>query len=256
MMTKDEIMDSGLLEQYVLGLTSDEENEIVFEAIKNYPEINDYLKGIEQTMEMIAHQHAILPPKDLRAKTFSKIAEGEKLNLGSTKLRTILDVLGAVAGLVLLALTIFYYQANNEGEIALEKKDKQLLTLITDCDKRTEDLNFKTSLLNLYEDENYTTYKLAKSGLESNEGIVVFWDDVKEKAFLHNASLRNPPPGKTYQIWADVDNVMMPLGIFDDNSHLVEIRCLKKATSLNVTIEPEGGSDHPDVSNLILSRGV
>ena len=152
MMTKDEIMDSGLLEQYVLGLTSIEESKIVFEALKNYPELSDHLKSIEQTMEVIAHQHAIHPPKDLRAQTFSKIVESEKLNIGSAKMRTMVDVLGGVLGLVLLACSLFYYNSNSDNKAELVNKDKELLSLKTDCDKSVEDLNLKTKLLSLYED--------------------------------------------------------------------------------------------------------
>lgn len=255
-MNKEDILESGILEQFVLGLTDDRENEMVYQAIQEFPELQDYLDKIEKTMEAIAHQHSINPPAEVREKTFNKILQSEKLKLRSAKSRTISEVLGAVLALVLLGCTIYYYNSNNDNIKEIQKNRDEINNLKSACEDSARELEYKTNLLALYEDEHYKTFHLTKSDQNTPEKIVVFWDDRGEKAFLHNMSLIPPPTGKTYQIWADVDQKMIPLGIFGEAEKLIEIRCLKNASSLNVTIEPEGGSEHPDVSNLIMSIGV
>jgi anti-sigma-K factor RskA len=254
-MTKEEIIERGLLEQYVLGLTEEEENKIVLDALEKHPELKEYLDRIERTMESIAQQNAIVPPKDLRDKTFKRIAGSEKLPISSGNSRIVRDILGGILGLVLLGSLYYFYQAFEKSNNELNAKIVALDKLIQDCNQKDENLTFSTRLLSLYESENYQTYTLKPTSQPDNGGITVFWDDNQNNAYLYNQSLPKAPKGKTYQIWADVDQVMIPLGIFGDNP-ISEIKCLKRATSLNVTIEPAGGSEHPTVENLIMSIQV
>ena len=52
---------------------------------------------------------------------------------------------------------------------------------------------------------------------------------------------------------------MLSLGIFDAVKLLQEavpMNYLANATSLNITVEPAGGSEHPTVSTLTASRAI
>jgi hypothetical protein len=137
----------------------------------------------------------------------------------------------------------------------LNSKIVELDKLVQDCSQKDEKLTVSARLIELYESENYQKYTLKPSSTPDDSGITVFWDDNQNKAYLYNQSMPKAPVGKTYQIWADVDKVMIPLGIFGEDP-ISEIKCLKRATSLNVTIEPAGGSEHPTVENLIMSIQV
>ena len=54
-----------------------------------------------------------------------------------------------------------------------------------------------------------------------------------------------------YQMWADVEGEMINAGIFNGNSFdLQQIKYIAEAESLNITLEPEGGSEHPTVELL------
>ncbi|MBK6949696.1 MAG: anti-sigma factor [Haliscomenobacter sp.] len=83
---------------------------------------------------------------------------------------------------------------------------------------------------------------------------VVFWNPTKKTAWLNPGGLPAPPPGHQYQVWADVDGEMIPLGLIQpDGGDLHQIQYVSQAASLNITIEPLGGSDHPTVSKLMAS---
>ena len=56
---------------------------------------------------------------------------------------------------------------------------------------------------------------------------------------------------ETYQMWADVDGEMISMGLVPTDQELVALAYIDDAESLNITIEPEGGNDHPTVSRLI-----
>ena len=81
-----------------------------------------------------------------------------------------------------------------------------------------------------------------------------FWNENKENAYLKLENLPAPPAGKTYQMWADIDNQMVDMGVVEfDVRKMISIPHMANATSLNITLEDEGGSDHPDVSQLKVS---
>jgi len=44
---------------------------------------------------------------------------------------------------------------------------------------------------------------------------------------------------------------MIDMGVIPKNSDMVAMTYIADAESLNITIEPAGGSDHPTVSKLI-----
>ena len=55
----------------------------------------------------------------------------------------------------------------------------------------------------------------------------------------------------TYQMWADVDGEMINMGLVPAEQDYIPLRYIDKAESLNITIEPAGGSEHPTVEQLI-----
>ncbi len=54
-----------------------------------------------------------------------------------------------------------------------------------------------------------------------------------------------------YQMWADVDGEMIDMGVIPKNKELIAMTYINNAESLNITIEPAGGNDHPTVERLI-----
>jgi anti-sigma-K factor RskA len=52
-------------------------------------------------------------------------------------------------------------------------------------------------------------------------------------------------------MWADVEGEMINMGVINNTENLLAMTYIEDAESLNITIEPAGGSDHPTVSRLI-----
>ena len=62
------------------------------------------------------------------------------------------------------------------------------------------------------------------------------------------------PSDQTYQMWSDVDGEMINMGTFPTDTELVSLKYIENAESLNITIEPAGGSDHPNVEQLVSKK--
>jgi len=69
------IIDSGILETYVMGVASEEEMELVLTYRKQYPEVQKALEQVELNLEHFALQHAIEPPAGTLAKIEDRIKE-------------------------------------------------------------------------------------------------------------------------------------------------------------------------------------
>ena len=52
-------------------------------------------------------------------------------------------------------------------------------------------------------------------------------------------------------MWSDVEGEMIDMGLLDSNRNLIELKYIDAAESLNITIEPAGGNDHPTVADLV-----
>jgi len=69
------IIESGLMETYVMGIATEEEVQQVLLLKKEYPEFKDALENLEMDMEVLAQGMAIMPPAGTLEKIETKINE-------------------------------------------------------------------------------------------------------------------------------------------------------------------------------------
>ncbi|MFK7773533.1 MAG: anti-sigma factor, partial [Saprospiraceae bacterium] len=120
-----------------------------------------------------------------------------------------------------------------------------------DCEQIENDKMIFASQNSFLKDPNTTHIHLRG---EDNTLAIAYWNENENNAYLKLENLPPPPVGKTYQIWADIDNKMVDMGIINyDDKKMISIPHMANAASLNITLEKEGGSDHPDVSQLKVS---
>ena len=257
MISKNEILESGLLEQYVLGLTTEKETGLVRNYIAKFPELKEHLNIMERAMENIALKHAIVPPEELKQHTLKKIQEsgsiGLKPNNNKWKWMT-----GIAASAFIVATFMLITMNNKINNIQREMNDnnQQYSLLNNDCNLIKDDFKKNQQLLSLFMNENVDAINLKGNDFSSGSEIIVFWGSQKDNADLYIKNIPAPPEDHIYQLWGDVDGVMMSLGIFSNDKEIVKIKYLENTESLNVTIEEMDGSDHPNVSRLIMSSKV
>ena len=254
MSSKEEILDSGILEQYALGLTTEEENLMVASYLVQYPDLKEHLDTIERAMEIIAHQQAIVPPSQLREATINKIQKLENPSSGNlTKWFT-----GVAASIAILAIAYglkIRSDINNlNSEISM--LENQLSVMDKDCSLVKDDYATSKRMLDMYRNENFLPVRLKGNQLMPGGDVVVFWNPTDKKACMKINTLDLPPSGHTYQIWADVEGEMLSVGTFSEEAGIIDLKFLEDAESLNITIEEGEGQEHPDVSKLIMSSKV
>ena len=74
-----EYINSGILEQYALGMTNVEQNVEIAEALKQYPELQKELSEIENSLELFAKQYAKPMPDYLKGRILRSIEKEKSL---------------------------------------------------------------------------------------------------------------------------------------------------------------------------------
>ncbi len=252
-MTKEEFLKTGLCEQYVLGLTSPEENELVESMLKTYPELKKDCMGLEDCMEKYARANAITPPPSLRKTVLQRVEESDAVPMKKGILIPTWGAIAAVASLVgLLFFSFFTWDGKTKAENEMGMLSTQFEQFKKDCSEVENERNVYASQKSFLQDSKTIHVHLFDKNKDAL--AIVFWNETKDNAFLKLEKLPAPPEGKTYQMWADIDNVMVDMGTFQhDLNQLIPLPYMANAASLNITLEKEGGSDHPDVSQLKVS---
>lgn len=253
MMTKKDIFENNGLYRYLIGDMSPEESLAIEEWISADEEVKKAYEELEVQMEKMAMENAISPPADVKNRLWERISKPEERQAGLWFNSPIWQ--GIAAGLViLLAGTAFYlfYQFENlqdSFEVVIEENNELLDT----NKKLMEDLNVQNNLYALLTEPNTEKYILKGNEKAPSTLLVGYINHQKERVILKAQKLPELPENRDLQLWADVDGEMINMGVLTKGEEFIAMSYIPKAESLNITIEPMGGSDHPTVSNLIAS---
>ncbi len=266
-MNKERFLASGLIEQYVLGLTTPDEAQEVERYARAYPEVQAEIDALRGAIEQYAAQYAVPPSKELKEQILSEIEAEEQMEKRirtDQARRTSKGIshgwLFAVAALALIAIgaalwSWWRYQDLNQD---YEYLASQYATIVKQCDELQKQERVNQQVVALVNDDETRVVHLTGTDINPEAHVVVYWNEATQNAMLRMVEMPEPPPGKQYQIWADVEGVMINAGLLEEagDRNLQPINVIADAESLNITIEPEGGSAHPSVERLIANGKI
>lgn len=268
-MNKEDIISSGLLEQYALGLTSPEETMQVQEALDQYPELKQELDSIEKSLELFAQTYAIEPSSTLKDKIFSQLSKEEDgitshiINKNSEPLQTVepktyripfFFKLAAAAMFVLLIGSIIlnysyytkYQNSDNELQIAQQKiKENQQANLAM----KTE--------LNVMSDKNALPIVLNGTPQAPEALAKIYWMKNTGDVYVDPSNLPAAPEGKQYQLWAIIDGKPVDGGMITTEKgiyHIQKMKSFGRADAFAITLEKSGGSPTPKGEMYVMSK--
>jgi len=246
-MSKEEFMLSGYLERYALGELTDAEIVKVKKYLEKYPSLRQELGYMEKSLEQIARQNAIEPPRLTADKISNRIAR-DSAKAKNPRGRSGWNYaiwLGLIAAMLYSIWTLYNVQSE------LKSQEHEFAMLARECDEKAE---MAAQRIAIYEHEATQMYRLMSGSAVTQCHAVVLWNDELKTGYLKTHGLPPVSASETYQIWADKEGVMIPVGLLETKSpHLQELKYIEDAESLTITIEPAGGSKHPTVERLVSS---
>ncbi len=259
-MDKEKFLQTGLLEQYVLGLTDEQESAEVERYANAFPEIKAEIEAMREAVEDYARRYDIMPPEELKARLVKDIDSPESPGRGDEatarsagNARWALWISRGIMAL-LIVLSLSFYQR----KVAVEGKYQALSSAYRafqqDCARQQAGQERLYAFLN---DEHTIPIRLLSTGLVAGAEAIAYFNEGRKEAFINPTRLPAPPAGKAYQVWADVKGEMISMGLIDGHTkQLQAVAFIEGAESLNITLEPEEGSKEPTVSLLYVNAGV
>jgi len=258
----DEYIKSGLVEMYVLGLTSDAERAEVEQLAAKYPELQSHIQAMQNAMEDYAKSYALPPREGLKGDVMKSIDDAETSSISDdaiqpTTSRGIPTWITGLAAAMLIGVGFFAFQLNSQNQeqvLQINQLEKDLAALKEDCQtsKATQQ-----QMLALLKDVNTKHVHLLGTNNSPESVVVAYWNENKKKAYISVVAMPDVPADHDYQLWADIDGEMVDMGVVKlAENNLIEVPYMERAASLNITIEKEGGNDHPNVKQLMVSGKV
>ncbi len=274
-------IESGILELYVLGQLSAEENIAVEGMAAQYPLVSAEISAIEIAMEAYALENAIEPSDELGDKILARftstnetVADKDQnepkiipLYEGANddrKIKTLRYALVACIALLVVSV-VSLYTLNNKLNTAHE----QIANLSTEKEqfvRTVSKLQFDNAGMEnqiaMTKSDEWSTIKLAGVKDSPKAEMLVYWNKINKNILINYKAIDLPKTDKSheYQLWALVDGKPVSLGVFGGDetatAAIKQMDTIEKAQAFAVTIEPMGGSANPTMDKMVVMGAI
>ena len=248
-------LNSGLLEKYLLGVTSSVETDQVETYIAKYPEVQNAYNTLQFNLEVVAKSNAVEAPKSILNNILDELDEAPVVKMNTAKKSRKwykFSVAASVAALLFAGTSAHFYNQNQKLHSDTLIVDEEINDLRGDIAENNKMLdNVMRQLLKL---NNPETEKYIISGNERAKDLkTVAYINPKEKtSMIDVVSLPQLPEEQCYQIWAELQGKMVSLGILSEaDRQLKTLPYTQDALALKITIEPKGGNTIASVENSV-----
>lgn len=278
-MNAQELISSGILEMYVLGAASPEEQALVEQLAKTHPEVKAALEQCQGDVEGYVSAFAKEPP----AAMFTRIAAAVE------KETPVIPITAApaeaparpgrryamAASLLLFIISaafnvfLLLRSSQQSGELvatrdALTRQRDSANTAIaalknkaqTDLDARIAAQRVALDKLASLHNPATITMKPVKTDLPPATNAEVYWCSETHRVVIDPMNLPAAPEGKQYQLWAIVGGKPVSAGVFDsgNGAELQMLEVIPKAEAFAVTLEKSGGVPAPEGAMYVMAK--
>ncbi len=254
-------IESGILELYVAGALSANENKEVYELMRQHPEVLQEVLEIEAAIIKLTAATSRQTTNGL----FEKIQRQLNTKTSDTETKVVsiakpkynwLTYSGWAAALVIGAGLFWTVIQNNTLESNLTTAGIENAYLEAQIANSKTDLAATKNLLNILRDKNIISVPLGGQGDFANTYAKVYWNKNDNSIYLDAQGLPEAPEGKVYQVWSLKLNPLTPtsLGTIDDfnddDNKIFAIANANESEAFGITLEPAGGSETPTMEQL------
>jgi anti-sigma-K factor RskA len=232
---------SGLLDKYIIDETSASESLKVEHYIDVYPEVASEYDRLQNNLEIIAKANAESAPKSILESILNEIKEDTTPVMKLENNQSNTPWYSIAASIVALLFAGGYYMKTQQNLDLLKENQvvvEEIFDLrsdIEDNNKRLDNLMLEFMKLNNPETEKYV---FRGNDRAKNLKTVAYINPVDETSMIDVVSLPQLPEDQTYQLWAQMQDRMISLGILDaSQKNLQSVPYVKDALALSITIQ-------------------
>lgn len=256
-------IESGVLELYVAGALSENENKEVYDLMSKHPEILQEVLEIEAAViKLTASTSPTTNPglfktilNKLTRKGLGTETETKVISIAKPKYNW-LTYSGWAAALI-VGLGLFWaLNQNKELESKIVNAETENAYLEKQIENSKTDLVAAKNLLDVLRDRDMISVPLGGQGQFANTYAKVYWNKKDNTIYLDAQGLPEAPEGKVYQVWSLKLNPLAPtsLGTINDfntdDNKIFTIANANESEAFGITLEPAGGSETPTMDQL------
>ncbi|MGM5469653.1 RNA polymerase subunit sigma-70 [Flavobacteriaceae bacterium LMO-SS05] len=235
-------IQSGLIEKYVVGSTTAKENLEVEHYISNYPEVEAEYITLQNNLEILSKVNAVEAPKFILDAVLEDIKDKPVIALAPTKYSTPwYSIAATIAALIFAGSAILLLLHNKD----LVRENQVVVDEIFDLRSDIKNNNDKLDevMRQFMKLNNPETEKYVLRGNERAKDLktVAYINSVDKTSMIDIVELPQLPEDQNYQIWAELQDRMVNLGILNpSNKKLQSIPYMENTLGLSITIEKKG----------------
>ncbi|RPG38272.1 MAG: hypothetical protein CBB72_001210 [Muricauda sp. TMED12] len=246
MIDKKRILEEGLLELYLTEELSEELTIAVEETLEKDKELKEHFDALEADFERMGMEQAIAPPNAIKVRLKNAINQTE-----ATKTNWVPLSIAAGFALIFGLSTFWLYVKWQGAESNLSTLQSQTSQLQRKMDNLESEFRLTSNRFESINNPDVVPLVLYGNQKAPNGKAVAYVNHKSHLVLVNPKGLPTLPKDKTYQMWSDVNGEMINMGTLRTDNELVPLKYIENAESLNITIEPAGGSDHPTVEELV-----
>ncbi|TLV00664.1 anti-sigma factor [Dyadobacter luticola] len=249
-------IESGILEEYVLGTVSPQEKQEVECMSHIYPEIKEELLRTESALEEYALKHQTAPPASLKESLFAKMNFDAALDAEETPIKDLTsDYVETISGTtetedtrsedpkvidnvfdrvetkeitplwakitVAAAILLAVFAGYSASQMSkLKGTNEELATELSgmksEMSTLKRDFDYNQFLTSLYRSPEVKTVHLAGLPKSPQSSASAFWNQKTNEVMLDVQNLPAAPAGKQYQLWSIVDGKPVDIGMLEN----------------------------------------
>lgn len=255
MMDKKTILENGLIEQYLLGELNVKESEQIEHILFSDTELKAYFDQLEEDFETLGMENTITPPAAVKsnllnainsASSDTKIVELKSYNNS----KFYLGIAASIAALLMIG-SFWMYNRLNTVKQQLQTVENEKTELNNAIEELNKELKNETKLFATITHPDTEQYVLKGNTLMPEGKVISYVNHNTKSVVINTERLPKLDEAHDYQMWADVEGEMINMGVISKDKKLMAMNYIDHSESLNITIEPAGGNDHPTVERLV-----
>lgn len=261
-----EIISSGLLESYALGITNEQETAQVEAWVLQYPEVKSELTAIEAALEAYTLSHAVAPGAALKEKINAELnMPAVNQTTGSSKYVSLTPFwkYAAAASILLLIgsalMNIVFYSKYQDSKkqytaaVSAKNSAEERLTSLLESNREMK--NDMEVIQSRYSEP----VSLKGMTVAPDAAAKIFWMKNTGEVYIDPNNLPMPPSGMQYQLWGIVDGKPVDGGLIvfskkGDKYRIQKMKSFGKAEAFAVTLETAGGHPQPQGDMYVMGK--
>lgn len=254
---------SGILELFVAGLLSEEENVEVYRHAEEYPKIKLEIESIEAAILALSKTAA---PAMARHKGFDDL----KVRIGQRKDTTVVKLpkektnwsayLAWTAAILFGAGLYWFYNESSKLQTELDMAIKENAVLEQQIFEARNGMVNSQQMLSAIRNTANKVVHLEGQEVAPEAYARVYWNQEDNKIFIDARGLPELQDGMAYQVWSLKPATPASLGLLEnfasDEDKIFAINHNSESEVFGISMELEGGSESPTTTQMYVLGNV